>query len=47
MPKFTITDILTEAKADETVKDFKDDGCTATKKKEGSTWTVVADCPDK
>ena len=47
MPQFTKTGIPTEAEADQEVENYEDDGCTATKKKEGSTWTVVADCPDK
>lgn len=48
MPQFTKTGIPTEAEADHVVKNFEDDGCTATKEKQtDGTWTVVADCPDK
>jgi hypothetical protein len=45
--KFIKTD-MDEKTADELVKDYIDDGCTATKKKQDDgLWTVEAICPDK
>lgn len=36
---------LSSAEADRLVSIFKSDGCDASKKKQGNTWTVTACCP--
>ena len=43
---YTMENIPTEQEADEVVKDYQDDGCTATKEKQpDGRWKVVAECP--
>lgn len=47
MPEFTVENIPTEAAADQVVRDYIADGCTAQKQQQtDGKWKVVADCPD-